>query len=109
MNIRALQHTTRRRVHGDGGAVMVEAAFMLPIFFLFIFAIIEFGFFFRDRMSVGNAANDGARQAASSGTDAFADYNMLQTMAPALNALDAGQLNYVVIYKAANRTTSVPA
>lgn len=52
-----------RRRQGDRGAALVEAAFALPIFFMLVLGMIDFGLVgFKDNQA-GNAARDGARVA----------------------------------------------
>ncbi len=47
------------------GAALVEAAIVMNIFFLFIFAIFEFGHFVMVKQLMDNAARDGARMAST--------------------------------------------
>jgi Flp pilus assembly protein TadG len=47
----------------DRGAVLIEAAFALPLLFALIFGIIDFGFAFNDWISVRQGGRDGLRQA----------------------------------------------
>ncbi|HXY36954.1 MAG TPA: TadE/TadG family type IV pilus assembly protein [Planctomycetaceae bacterium] len=56
----ASQHRSSRR-----GAHAVEAAIVMNIFLLFIFAIMEFGHFIMVKQLMDNAARDGARLAAT--------------------------------------------
>lgn len=51
---------TRRR---DGGVTVVEAAFALPILFLFIFGLVDLGMWTFNSNQASNAARDGARVA----------------------------------------------
>lgn len=53
-----------RRARGDGGAAIVEAAFVVPLLLLLIFGIIEFGWAFGQRLDVRHGAREGARLAA---------------------------------------------
>lgn len=55
---------SRRRCRGDDGAVLVEFALVLPILFLLIFGIIEFGWAFFQNLDVRHGAREGARLAA---------------------------------------------
>lgn len=54
----------KARSRGDGGAVLVEFAIVVPIFFLLIFGIMEFGWAFFQKLDVRSGANEGARLAA---------------------------------------------
>lgn len=53
-----------RRRGGDRGAVLVEFAIVVPIFFLLVFAVIEFGWAFFQQLDVRHGAREGARLAA---------------------------------------------
>jgi|GEM_PF-4060475 len=50
-----------RRAAGDRGAVLVEFAFVIPIFFALLFALAEFSMAEAGNSAGGNAARDGAR------------------------------------------------
>jgi Flp pilus assembly protein TadG len=58
--------TTRTydRGRGDGGAALVEFAFVLPILFALIFGVIEFGWAFSQHLDVRHGARETARLAA---------------------------------------------
>ena len=65
--MRRLRERSRRaaegsRAVGDRGAVLVEAALMLPILFAVVVGIIDFGNSFNDWISVRQGARDGMRQ-----------------------------------------------
>ena len=45
------------------GATLVEFAFVLPVFILFLFAIIDFGWLFTQFLGVKQSAREGARLA----------------------------------------------
>jgi Flp pilus assembly protein TadG len=53
-----------RRAGGDGGAVLVEFAIVLPILLLLIFSVMEFGWAFSQHMDVRHGARETARLAA---------------------------------------------
>ena len=58
---------TSTAVRGRRGATVVEAAIVMNVFLLFIFAIMEFGHYVMVKELMDNAARDGARMA-STGT-----------------------------------------
>jgi Flp pilus assembly protein TadG len=60
-------HAARRPRDSDG-AVAVEFALIMPILFMIVFGIIEFGYMLNRDMIVGNASRDGARVASLNGT-----------------------------------------
>jgi hypothetical protein len=54
----------------EGGAVLVEAAFVLPVLILFIMGMVDFGFAFNNYISLRQGTREAARQAAVSTTPA---------------------------------------
>jgi hypothetical protein len=54
-----------RRVSGDRGAALVEAAIILPFLALLVFGIVELGFLLRSATIVSSASRSGARLAAA--------------------------------------------
>ena len=61
----ALRHRSHRRTPGQRGAVAVEAALITPLLIMLVFAIIEFGFLFKDWLGVTSAVRAGARIASA--------------------------------------------
>ena len=56
-----------RRARGERGASAVEFAWVPPIFFAVLFAIVTFGFLFAQDLALSNAARQAARFAAVAG------------------------------------------
>jgi Flp pilus assembly protein TadG len=56
-----LRRITRRGGKGEGGQSLVEFAFVLPIFLLVLFAIIDFGMAFHAWIAVTSSAREGGR------------------------------------------------
>lgn len=54
----------RSRWAGEGGAAAIEFAIVATIFFMLVFAVIDFGFGFHTWNATSNAAREGARLAA---------------------------------------------
>lgn len=54
----------RGRVRREDGAAAVEFAIVASLFFMLVFAIIDFGFAFHSWNNAANAAREGARKAA---------------------------------------------
>ena len=52
-----------RRAGGDRGAVVVEAALVLPMLFFLVFGIIDFGVNLSDQIAVREGVREGVRQA----------------------------------------------
>jgi hypothetical protein len=59
--IAILKRTTRHRGKAEGGQSLVEFAFVLPIFLLVLFAIIDFGMAFHAWIAVTSSAREGGR------------------------------------------------
>ena len=96
-----------RRFRGDRGATIVEAAFVTPVFFLLVFGIMEFGWLYKDWMSVSNASHDGAREGSAAGVDAYADYDILFVVQRSLAALSKN-VDYIIVFKATGPNMPVP-
>jgi hypothetical protein len=92
-----------RYAHGDSerGAVLVEAAFVFPVFLLLLFGMIEFGFIFKDSLTLSSMVQTGARTGAVEGnaTDPSADYAILSTMVSGASALQS-TIQSVIIFDA---------
>ena len=87
--------SSRRR-----GAVMVEFALIIPVIMTLLFGLIEFGFAFRDGLTVASAARAGARVGANLGDIPETDYNIVISIQAALAELPSGtRLIKVVVYK----------
>ncbi len=56
---------TNRRLEGDRGAALVEAAIVLPFIILVVFGIVELGFLFRSAAVVNGSTRSGVRLAAA--------------------------------------------
>jgi Flp pilus assembly protein TadG len=55
---------TRGRKKVETGAAAVEMALVLPLLFLLVFGIVEFGFIFNRKVTIAHAAREGARHLA---------------------------------------------
>jgi TadE-like protein len=98
-----------RRLQGDRGAVIAEAAFIAPFFFTLMFGMLEFGGAFRDYLTTSNGTVGGARVAAIQGNTPAADWYILNQIKTATAAMPFSQINYIVIYKAKNTDTGPSA
>jgi hypothetical protein len=102
---------TRRRARGEDGAVLIEAAFVLPVLVLVVFGIIEFGFAFKDAQTVTSATRTGARVGATLARQASPNDYLTAVKAAVQGALKNNigdsQIQYLTVYKA-NQTTGQP-
>ena len=81
----------------DRGATLVEAAIVLPVFFLLIFGLLEFGFGFKDWLSINHAAREGARVSVVAADDDRADQFALEAFEEGLVAAMIDGVAYVEI------------
>jgi len=89
--------TTRFR--GDGGSLLVECAFVLPVFFIFVFLVIEGALLFSDWQSLNNALLAASRTATVYGNDSMADYQTVVAFKNELNGMPLSQVEGFVIFK----------
>ena len=100
---------TPRRCAGDDGAALVEAAFVTPVFLFVVLGILESGLLFRTYMAVGSSTQDGARTASILGDDTYADWEIIQDVQKSMSVVPQGQINNLVVFKAAGPSAVVPA
>lgn len=81
---------------------------MLPLFFMLVFGILEFGFAFRNYLTVANGTRDGARTGATAGNVASADRQVLQAIRSSTSAMPASQIEQIVIFRATGPQDEVP-
>lgn len=98
-----------RRSRGDQGAVIVEAAIVIPLLFAFLFGVMEIGGALKSYSSASNAVRAGGRMASVAGSDAMADQQILVRMAREAAGLGKGELEYVIIWNADGVGDSPPA
>lgn len=101
--------STPRRCAGDDGAVMAEAALLTPLLFFMLFGILEFGGLFRDYLTMQNAATAASRSAAIQGNATDADYQIVQAVKKATNAMPRSYIQRVVVFKATGPSSTVPS
>lgn len=70
---------------------MVEAAIVVPLFFLLVFGLLEFGLGFKDWLSLNHGAREGARVSVAAADDIRADQFALEALEEGLvgNMMDA--------------------
>jgi Flp pilus assembly pilin Flp len=100
----------KRRHRDERGTAIVEFALIAPILFLILFGIIEFGFVFKDSLTLTNMTRSGVRTGAAVGnaTSPDADFQILQAIAGASGALSSN-INYVIVFKASSSSGTVPS
>ena len=102
----------RRRAYqgwrGQRGAVIAEAAIVLPVVLTLILGVMEFGFIWKDDLTIANGTRSAVRIGAADGKAQYADYDILQQIKSATTALPANVIQQVVVWEA-NSQTSVPS
>lgn len=91
----------------ERGTALVETALIAPLLLLLIFGTVEWGFVFRDSLTVANSARAGARAAASAGNDPLADLRVIRAVEGASGTLEG--IEKIVVFKANSASSSVPA
>ena len=92
----------------DRGAVLVEAAFVLPVVIVLLFGIIEFGLAFKDALTVSSATRAGARTATALSKQLNYQTSTGQAVSGVLrNIIPSQQIQVLTIYKA-DPTTGDP-
>jgi hypothetical protein len=89
-----------RMRNGQRGVALIEAAFVTPIFLLFIMAIAEAGLYMRNYLGVANTVRAGARTASAAGAFPTADLYLVNSMGKESAAIPRNLINYIVVYKA---------
>lgn len=105
--MRMLQRIRRTGGERDRGAVLIEAAFVTPVFILLLFSIIEFGVGFADRLGAEDLSLSGSRIGSASGNDPLADFEIMKRVNG--STLTTGKVDMVVVYKASGPSDRVPS
>jgi hypothetical protein len=93
------------RARDDRGAAVVEAALVLPVVILLVFAVIEFGFTFKDLLTVTSATRAGARTAtALSKRPNYQTYTADAVAGVLKNTMPSRGIVSLVVYKADPRS-----
>lgn len=93
--------TQRQRKRGaERGSVLFEAAICAPIFFLVLFAVLEFGLAFRQYLTVVNSARTTTRTLSAWGNNGSADFEALKQFSDSMDGIKPSEIQYVVVFKA---------
>ncbi|MCP5030150.1 MAG: pilus assembly protein [Actinomycetia bacterium] len=82
---------------------------MTPVFLALIFGAFEYGFAFRNYLTVTSATRDSARTATTFGSDEYTDYEILQRVADNGVALPAANIERIVVWHATGPDDTVPS
>ncbi len=97
-----------RRMRGDDGVALVEAAIYMPVFLLVIFGILEFGLAFKSYLTVSNGARDGSRMASVMADRGDADFHILQDVSRATAAVEDSEIEHIVIWRPTSPSDNPP-
>lgn len=102
------------------GQALVEFTIVVPVFMFLLLGMMEFGFAFSDRLTLGNATREGARVGASlvtgstttcTGDPAGVDISIVASMQFILKSggsdVDLSHINSIKIFKASSTGTQV--
>lgn len=103
-----LHHAGRRRSRGERGSTLVEAAFVMPVFVMLLFGIIEFAGVIMTRTGTTNAAQAAARMASVQANSALADREILLRLESEASGLPHGEIEQIVIWHAAGPNSTPP-
>lgn len=101
-------HGDGRRLHGDGGTALVEAALLGPLVFMLFLGVLEGGLAMLNYLSVSNAASGGVRMAGIAGSDIGADHAIINAIRGEGSAIKREDITRIVVYKATGSTSTVP-
>lgn len=93
----------------EAGGALVEATFVLPVFFLLLLGVVEFGLAFKDYLTAANMSRTGARVASAAANEALADQRALAALDRASTAVARGAIERIVVYRADGPDSPVPA
>ena len=109
-----------KRLSGSSGQALVEFTIVVPIFMFLLLGMMEFGFAFSDRLTLGNASREGARVGASlvtgSTTSCSGDPNGVDTEIVASlqyilksggSDVDLSHIHTIKIFKASSTGTQI--
>lgn len=108
MNVANHPRPGRLRRRGEGGAVLVEIALILPVLMVISLAVLELGMAWKASITVASATRSGARVASHLGVNMQADQQALLAVRAALEGIPASEIERVVVFRAANADATVP-
>ncbi|MCP3855832.1 MAG: pilus assembly protein [Actinomycetia bacterium] len=92
--------SNRRRVLGDRGAALTELALVLPILVLLFAGVVDFGFAWKDSLTIGTGAQAGARIGANVGSHRAADEEAIIAVASAVASIGNNvTIEHILVFK----------
>ncbi len=86
----------------ERGAVLVEAAFVLPVLIILMLGIFEFSLIFKDQQTIYSATRSGARIASAEARNTNYQTNTVDAVTTALAAIPQSNWRELWIYKASS-------
>jgi hypothetical protein len=105
------RHPPERHLVGHrivGGAALVEAAFVAPIFLLIVFGVFEFSGMIGSYNGSSHTIRAGARVLSAAANDPMADQMALRRMAVESAGLGEDEIDLIVVWHANSTSESVP-
>ncbi len=96
------------RLRGDGGATLVEAALVTPLFFVTVLSLFELSFMAHNWLKVTGAAGDAVRAVTVAGSSPTSDFLAIRSLEHGLSSFDLQDVEVIVIYKADGPDDTVP-
>lgn len=81
---------------------------MLPVFFVLLLGVVEFGLAFKDYLTAANMSRTAARVASAAANDALADQRALAALGRASAAVSRAAIERIVVYRADSVDSPVP-
>jgi hypothetical protein len=111
------------RLHGDEGAVIIEAALVAPVLLILLLGVFEYGVVFRDLLGASDAADTGAKYGAIQGPDlarltaadgseigmVAPDYTIMLNTRAGLAGVSPSAIDRIVVFKAGPSSRGTPA
>jgi hypothetical protein len=98
-----------RRLSGESGGAVVEAALVVPFLALVVLGLVEYGTAWTRQNLLIRSTQSSARTAATQATDRYADYNAIKSIEGSLAPLRNGAIERVVLYRSDKPDGGVPA
>lgn len=97
-----------RRARSPRGAVLVEAALILPLLVFLFAGIIEYGVAWRSSNTVATAVGAASQSSARNIGDRYTDINAIQQIRDTFSSSQLSNIRYVMIYRTADAGGAPP-
>lgn len=97
------------RCRGDEGALLIEFAIILPVLFLLVSAIVDFGLAWRRSNEVAATLRITSRVEARLGADGSADFESLTTLASSATEFGHANVLRIIVYRSTTTDGAVPS